>query len=233
MFSKIFYDFVYLIEAVTVVSKRYYVRLCVSPTQPLEDCAMESEKLLIVGVIGVIIVVGLIVVASPYLFLTPTDGNNNDNGGSSGTIPRDVDLLDRSLEVPDWNLLMSDDSIIAMHELQGKFVIIDLMALWCEPCAAQSIELLEIYDNSDSDSLIIISLTIDDAETIGMMAEYKADHGYQWPHGLDTSDVFGDYFSVSSIPTLIIIDDNGYFRWQHAGFWPESSITEILSQMMP
>jgi len=182
--------------------------------------------------ISVIIVVGLIVVASPYLFLTPTDGDN-DNNSSSGTIPRDTDLLGRSLEAPDWNLLMSDDSIITIHELRGKFVIIDLMALWCGPCASQSIELLEVYDNSDSNSLVIISLTIDDAETIEMMAEYKADNDYPWSHGLDTSDVFSDYFSVSSIPTLIIIDDNGYFRWLHPGFWNESGIIETLSQMMP
>ena len=70
------------------------------------------------GLLGVIIVVGLIVVASPYLFLTPTDGDNNNNN-SSGTIPRDADLLDRSLEAPDWNLSMSDDSIITIHELRG------------------------------------------------------------------------------------------------------------------
>jgi len=194
---------------------------------------MESEKLLIVGLVGVIIVVGLIVVASPYLFLTPTNGNNDNNGGSSGTIPRDADLLDRSLEVPDWNLVLSDDSIITIHELRGKFVIIDLMALWCGPCASQSVELLEIYNSFDSDSLVILSLTIDDAETIEMMAEYKADNAYPWSHGLDTSDVFSDYFSVSSIPTMIIIDDNGYFRWVHPGFWSESGITETLSQMMP
>jgi len=194
---------------------------------------MESEKLVIVGMIGIIIVVGLIVVASPYLFPTPTGGNNDNNNDSSGSIPRDTDLLDRSFEAPDWNLLMSDDSIITIHELRGKFVIIDLMALWCGPCASQSIELLEIYDNYDSDSLVIVSLTIDNAETIEMMAEYKADNSYPWPHGLDTSDVFSDYFSVSSIPTMIIIDDNGYFRWVHPGFWDESGITETLSQMMP
>ncbi len=194
---------------------------------------MESEKLLIVGVIGVIIVVGLIVVASPYLFLTPTDGNNDNSNGSTGNISRDADLLGLSLEVPDWNLLMSDDSIITMHELQGKFVIIDLMATWCSPCASQSIELLEIYNSIDSDLLVIISLTIDDAETIEMMADYKTNNDLPWPHGLDTSDVFGDYFSVSSIPTLVIIDDNGYFRWLHPGFWIESGITEVLSQMMP
>ena len=87
---------------------------------------MESEKLLIVGLIGVITVVGLVVVASPYLFLTTTDGSGDGNNNSGGTISPDVDLLDLSLKVPDWNLVMSDDSIITMYELHGKFVIIDL-----------------------------------------------------------------------------------------------------------
>lgn len=194
---------------------------------------MESEKLLIVGLIGVIIVVGLVVVASPYLFLTPTGGSGDGNNNSGGTISPDVDLLDLSLEVPDWNLEMSDDSIITMYELHGKFVIIDLMATWCTFCASQNSELLEIYNTIDSDSLVIISLTVDDTETIEMMAEYKVDNDLPWAHGLDTSDVFGDYFSVTSIPTAILIDADGYFRWVHNGVWTESSITQTLSQMMP
>lgn len=61
---------------------------------------MESEKLLIVGMVGVIIVVGLIVVASPYLFLTPTEGNNDNSNGSTGNIPRDADLLDALSKYP-------------------------------------------------------------------------------------------------------------------------------------
>ncbi len=140
---------------------------------------MESEKLLIVGMTCVIVVVGLIVVAGPYLFLTPTDGNNN----SSGTIPRDVDLLNLSLEVPDWNLLMSDNSTITMYELHSKFVIIDLMTTWYFACALQNSELLDIYNTIDSDSLVIISLTVDDAETTEMMAEYKSDNDLPWAHG--------------------------------------------------
>jgi len=127
---------------------------------------------------------------------------------------------------------MSDNEILSLESLEGEFVLVDLMATWCSTCTGQNTYLKELYNNLNGE-LEIISLTVDISETATMMAEYKASKGLPWPHGLDTNSVFSEYFSVTQIPTMVILDANGVVRWKHIGIWTTSQMTETLSLMMP
>jgi thiol-disulfide isomerase/thioredoxin len=201
---------------------------------------MESEKMLVVGIMSVILVVGLSIGVMMFTF----DPNaNSGNGGTTPTTPatieKDTDLLSLQLQVPDWNVLMSDDSLLSIQSLEGKFVIVDLMATWCTACATQNYEFLELYEDFSEDELVILSLSVDFGDTISMMANYMTDKGLPWAHGLDTNGVFTNYFDVVSIPTIVVIDIDGYFRYVHSGVWPMDStdrvtgMTEVLAGMMP
>jgi len=74
-----------------------------------------------------------------------------------------------------------------------------------------------------------LSLVLSD--TVARVAQYKEQNGIQWQVGLDTQGVFGSYFNARSVPTLIIIDDEGFFRWAHVGVWFPDSIEAILSHL--
>jgi hypothetical protein len=65
-----------------------------------------------------------------------------------------------------------------------------------------------------------------------MMADYKEQHEAEWDHGLDTGSVFSEYFDVQSIPTLVIIDSEGYFRWVHVGVWQTDSMRSTISDLI-
>jgi hypothetical protein len=65
-----------------------------------------------------------------------------------------------------------------------------------------------------------------------MMADFKEAHETEWQHGLDTDRVFGEYFSVSSIPTIVIIDSEGYFRWMHVGLWTADNMRSTISSLI-
>ena len=190
---------------------------------------MEAEKLILVTVIGSIAVVGLVV---GFAFLSFESTSNPTQNQSPSSIGEDQDLIDLSLTLPNWNLLMSDSELLSLESLEGKFVLVDLMATWCTSCASQNTYLKELYSNFNDD-LEILSLTVDTSETPAMMAEYKDAKGLSWPHGLDTNSVFSDYFSVKYIPTMVILDANGIVRWMHVGIWTTSQMTQTLASMMP
>ncbi|MHA2356314.1 MAG: TlpA family protein disulfide reductase, partial [Candidatus Thorarchaeota archaeon] len=61
---------------------------------------------------------------------------------------------------------------------------------------------------------------------------YMADKGLPWQHGLDTQAVFSNYFNIRYIPSIVIIDDEGYLRWFHEGIWPEAEMAETLALLM-
>lgn len=186
---------------------------------------MESEKMAVAGVILVVVVVGLAIGVSVLAFQEPV------NGSTPTEITPDTDLLELGLQVPSaWEFGLSDGSSLALNDLSGKIILVDLMATWCTYCITQNSILESIYDTLNG-SLVILSLTIDRSETAAMMDDYKTDKGLPWGHGLDTGASFTNYFSITSVPTLVLIDGNGYFRYLHVGIWTEAVITNLITSL--
>ena len=181
---------------------------------------MKREKMAITGIVLVVVVVGLGVGASLFTY-----------GGSSG-ITADRDLLNLGLQLPSyWEFELANGSTLTMSDWTGKTILVDLMATWCTYCSTQNGYLETIYETF-SGSLDILSLTIDRSETAQMMSDDQSDRGLPWDHGLDTNSKFTSYFNVTGVPTLILIDSDGYFRYMHIGLWTDAVLTDIITSIM-
>jgi len=190
---------------------------------------VDSMKYLAIGIIMVLVVLGFSIGA---LFLTFDPGVSNENGsnGRRSVVP-DTDLVELELEAPNWNLLMSDGEYLELQTLRGSFVVVDLMQTGeCIPCQIQTGHLKDLYSAYEG-RLEILSLSLVLTDTVERVAEYKSDNGITWKVGLDTDGVFGSYFNVASVPTLVVIDDEGYFRWFHVGVWSPDEIEMTLVQL--
>jgi thiol-disulfide isomerase/thioredoxin len=180
----------------------------------------------VTGLVIVVVVVGLVVGVSLFAFDAP-----DPDGGHTGNIVPDTDLLDLNLQVPsDWEFELSNGTTISLSDLSGKVILVDLMATWCTTCTIQNGYLESIYDTM-AGPLFVLSLTIDRSETIAMMEDYQNDRGLPWAHGLDTGAKFANYFSVTSVPSLVLIDGDGYFRYLHEGLWSVASITDKVTSL--
>lgn len=189
---------------------------------------MEPEKMAITGVVLVVVVVGLVIGVSVFAFESPD--SPGDHSTVTGITP-DTDLLDLGLQVPsNWEFDMADGTTLAMSDLDGKIILVDLMATWCTYCITQNSILQSVYDTM-AGPLEILSLTIDRSESVGMMADYQSDKGLPWDHGLDSGASFTNYFSVTSVPTLVLIDSDGYFRYVHQGVWTEAVIADKIASL--
>ena len=191
---------------------------------------MEPEKYLIISVIIGIVVIGVVVGVSLLTFEGGSNGGNGDEPPEFTTIVANRDLISLELQAPNWELEMSDGETLELDELKGRLVVVDLFATWCTPCDTQSDYLQEIYDDYGN-AIWILSLSVDPSETAEMIADYKSGHEAEWQHGLDSDSVFSNYFEVESIPTLVIIDSEGYFRWMHVGVWTADDMRSTISNL--
>ncbi len=148
----------------------------------------------------------------------------------SHRIQQETDLGAQQIELPDWNMTLSDDSVVSLHDFRGQVLIIELMATWCSSCETQ-IENLEELIAIRTEGLVIIALSVDISETPWMMADYKTDHGFNWECGVETEGSFSEYLGVEYIPTIAIADTEGYLRWVHVGTWSASSMDSTLTSM--
>ncbi|MHA1936504.1 MAG: TlpA family protein disulfide reductase [Candidatus Thorarchaeota archaeon] len=184
---------------------------------------MKSRNVIVGGLL--IAIIGVSALLGAFMFLNapgslPLDPN--------AEIDADTDLLDLALEMPNWNFTMSDDSTLSLQSLLGKPIVIDLMATWCTTCEAQNANFETLLDEQ-GDSITMISLSVSSSDTISLMDTYKSERSLEWAHGLDPDDLFTDYFDFIYIPTIIIVDADGYFRWMHTGLWNLASMTDVLN----
>ena len=188
---------------------------------------MEPQKLAITGVTLVIVTVGLLIGAS---FMTFPTGDGVDDPPTKYTTDRD--LMELALSAPtDWSFDMSDDTTLLLSDLRGQVVLVDLMATWCSTCKTQN-EFLETVSENLAGTVVVISLTVDNSETTAMMAQYMIDEGVTWAHGVDTGSSFDNYFNINSIPTMVLIDADGVFRYLHIGLWSTVSITDTVASIL-
>ena len=189
---------------------------------------MEPVKMAVVGVTLVVVVVGMLIGVSFLTFPAGDDGGHNQLTRTT----TDTDLLELGLEVPDtWEFGMSDGSTIALSDLEGQVILVDLMATWCTTCKIQNGYLETIHEDL-AGSVMVISLSVDySSETTADMAQYMIDEDVAWAHGVDDT-LFLNYFSVTSLPSLVLIDSDGYFRYFHVGLWSEASISSTITSIL-
>lgn len=178
-----------------------------------------------------LIVIAVVGIAAGVLLTSLPPGSNGGGGNDddSGLTP-DTDLFSQDLEAPDWNLIMSDGSLLSLESLEGKFVIVDLMTTSCPACETQNEHLKTLYEDH-SDSMTLLTLNVDLSATTSIMADYKESRDLDWYVGIDSNGVFSSYFSLRYTPTVAVIDPDGYFRMFHEGVWEADDIVQTVSLM--
>jgi len=103
-----------------------------------------------------------------------------------------------------------DGETFQLSDLQGKVVILDLMATTCSPCKDIADDMLiplhEKY--KDDPGVVIISLSVGEDTPEGLLA-YSKEHGYNWAHALDVNKEAFEAYNGIKIPKVVIIDPSG------------------------
>lgn len=135
-------------------------------------------------------------------------------------------------ETHDFLLVDIQGKAFRLSDFRGKIVILDFMATWCGPCRNQIPHLQEVREKC-KDLVVIISISIDplhDSEE--RLREFLRGYPYaDWIWARDTINLRQTY-GITAIPTLIIIDQNGYVRFKHVGLTPSSILIEEIDRIL-
>jgi thiol-disulfide isomerase/thioredoxin len=132
---------------------------------------------------------------------------------------------------PDFSLTTIDGEPVQLDQFRGRVVVLDLMATWCNPCVLQMEHLNQLRNHYPPGQLEILSIGVDLKESAEQLRTFKNDNFATWRFARDT-DGLGQKYDASSIPTLVIIDQEGRQQWRHAGVTTYEDLVDRIDPLI-
>lgn len=169
-----------------------------------------------------VILVALCVIAAALIFFLARAGKEDKSQGKQdGTAPQ-LQVADAVTKV-----------ILQPSELQGKVLLINIWASWCQPCKEEmpSIEALYRSMSSAGDFRMITILYKDVPETA---LGYMKSQGYTFPVYVDADGVTARNYGVTGVPETFIVDKKGMLVKRVIGGmdWNSAEVKDYLQSLL-
>lgn len=130
---------------------------------------------------------------------------------------------------PAFKLRTLDGAVTGPPDHQGKIVLLDFWATWCEPCRQQMPIIQELLDER-GDSLVVLPINVDNPgpRRHGLMLRFLEDTGLRVDTLIDDGAVQAMY-RVGSIPALVLIDPAGNVAYASSGVHSGGEIRKRLA----
>jgi thiol-disulfide isomerase/thioredoxin len=128
-----------------------------------------------------------------------------------------------------------------LSDFYGKVIVLDCMAVNCQPCMREMSELKKISENYSKNNVTILSIDVwvSSGETTSMLQDTidafknQMNMTLDWTLGLD--DVHGtiqNTYASAGVPTLYIFDKKGNIYYSHVGYEGYSVLASKLDQVL-
>ena len=106
--------------------------------------------------------------------------------------------------------------MVSLNQLQGKVVLLDFWATWCEPCRDELPQLDRLQKKYARDKFAVMAVNVDNkAETArAFLDKYDIDLVALW----DRQKAVVSMYDVQRMPSCYLIDATGKVRFIHYGY---------------
>ena len=159
------------------------------------------------------------------------------------TESKNTDNKDREneLKAPDFKLATIDGEEFYLSDYAGKVIMLNFWGTWCPPCRKEIPDLVNLQTKYNKDGLEIVGITLNSgsAKDIKKFADGK-DMNYTLltdlgnDETISVTNLYGQTIGqpISSIPTTLIIDRDGYIVKGYLGPRSEEVFYNDLKELL-
>lgn len=140
------------------------------------------------------------------------------------------------ISVSEW----IDQPPVKLSDLRGRVVLLDFWATWCGPCRVTIPKLNALHRKYRDRGLVVLGLTnyfgqgdgraMTPVEELAFLRQFKKRFNVAYGYGVTNSEANAINYSISSLPTTVLIDRRGAVRLITVG--ASEAETETLDAMV-
>jgi thiol-disulfide isomerase/thioredoxin len=124
-----------------------------------------------------------------------------------------------------WTL--ANNQRAQLSDYQGKVVLLDFYATWCEPCRAETPHLVQLQQQYAAQGLQVLGLNVGGADDRDAVPAYAKEFGIQYPLAFPDDELADSYLGDNqNIPQAFVFDRNGKLIKRFVGY-SENSGAEL------
>lgn len=119
---------------------------------------------------------------------------------------------------PDFTLRSLEGGNLRLKEQRGKVVLVNFWATWCAPCRQEMPLLDQLFAKYRASGFTLLGVNVDEdgRNAAGLVGQL----GLKFPVLLDSDKAVSKAYALSAMPSTVLIDRDGRWRFTHQGYRP-------------
>jgi cytochrome c biogenesis protein CcmG/thiol:disulfide interchange protein DsbE len=110
---------------------------------------------------------------------------------------------------PDFELKTPTGEAVALSDLRGQAVLVNLWATWCPPCRAEMKSIEKVYQEYRDKGFIVLAINMTYQDDAAQILPFVNEHGLTFPILLDEIGKMASAYQLHSLPSSFFIRRDG------------------------
>ncbi len=132
---------------------------------------------------------------------------------------------------PNFTAVDTEGSSFSLTDFRGDVVLLEFMQTNSTECVEQ-VQYLKTLQSEFEADLVFISLSIDPNDTIDDLRQFRETYSTTWIYALSTPDVYAEKYNVTSVPTIYLIDQEGFIQRQIEGVVEDTVLRPEIERLL-